>query len=154
MSPAASRVRVLIADDTPAQREGWRMILAAQPDIDIVGEVGDGARALAVVRREPTDVVLMDLHMPRVNGLAASQRITTDSQVRQLGPAPRVVLATALDLDDHVVDAARAGVFAVVYKDLEPDALLSTIRAAARAVDLATAAPTDARPDAGRGRRG
>ena len=130
------------------------MILAAQPDIDIVGEVGDGARALAVVRREPTDVVLMDLHMPRVNGLAASERITTDGQVRQLGPAPRVVLATALDLDDHVVDAARAGVFAVVYKDLEPDALLSTIRAAARAVDLATAAPTAARPDAGRGRRG
>ncbi len=130
------------------------MILAAQPDIDIVGEVGDGARALAVVRREPTDVVLMDLHMPRVNGLAASERITTDGQVRQLGPAPRVVLATALDLDDHVVDAARAGVFAVVYKDLEPDALLATIRAAARAVDLANAAPNAARPGAGRGRRG
>lgn len=154
MSPAATRVRVLIADDTPAQREGWRMILSAQPDIDIVGEVGDGARALAVVRRDPTDVVLMDLHMPRVNGLAASERITTDGQVQALGPAPRVVLATALDLDDHVVDAARAGVFAVIYKDLEPDALLSTIRAAARAVETAIATPGAAGPSAGRDRRG
>lgn len=155
MTPAApARVRVLIADDTPAQRDGWRMILSAQPDIDIVGEVGDGARALAIVRRESTDVVLMDLHMPRVNGLAASERITTDAQVRSLGAPPRIVLATALDLDDHVVDAARAGVFAVVYKDLEPEALLSTIRAAARAVEVDTDPASAGDAGTTRGRRG
>ncbi|MDX2025392.1 response regulator transcription factor [Microcella sp.] len=126
-------VRVVIADDAPLQRSGWRMILDSQPDIDVVGEAGDGARALAIVRREPTDVVILDLHMPRVNGLAASARISTDAAVRELGPAPRIVLATALDLDDHVAEAARAGVFAVVYKDVEPEALLEVVRAAAAA---------------------
>lgn len=127
------------------------MILGTQPDLIVAGEVGDGARALAVVRRQPIDVVLMDLHMPRVNGLAASERIAADPTVRGLGPAPRVVLATAFDLDDHVVAAARAGVFAVVYKDIEPEALLSTIRAAARAVDPeAPHAVTDAGPSRGR----
>lgn len=128
--------RVLIADDSPQQRAGWRMILESQPDIEIVGEAGDGARALAIVRREPTDVVVLDLHMPRVNGLAASTRITSDAMVQQLGPAPRIVLVTALDLDDHVADAARAGVFAVVYKDVEPEALLEIVRAAAAAPPL------------------
>lgn len=134
-STLSNSVRVLIADDTPAQREGWRMVLGSQPDITIIGEVGDGARALAVVRREATDVVLMDLHMPRVNGLAASEHITTDAAVRALGPAPRIVLATAIDLDDHVAEAARAGVFVVVYKDIEPDALLEIIRAAAASTE-------------------
>lgn len=128
-------IRVLIADDTPAQRAGWRMVLDSQPDITVVGEVGDGAGALALVRSEPVDVVLMDLHMPRVNGIAASTHITTDEMVRTQGDAPRVVLATALDLDDHVAEAARAGVFAVVYKDVEPEALLEIIRAAAASPD-------------------
>ncbi len=136
----APAFRVLIADDSPQQRAGWRMILESQPDIEIVGEAGDGARALAIVRREPTDVVVLDLHMPRVNGLAASTRITSDAMVQQLGPAPRIVLVTALDLDDHVADAARAGVFAVVYKDVEPEALLEIVRAAA------VATPSDHEP--------
>lgn len=129
----ATVVRVLIADDAPLQRAGWRMILESQPDIEVVGEAGDGARALAIVRRQPTDVVILDLHMPRVNGLAASARISSDAAVRELGPAPRIVLATALDLDDHVAEAARAGVFAVVYKDVDPEALLEVVRAAAAA---------------------
>lgn len=128
-------ISVLIADDSHHQRTGWRMVLESQPDIEIVGEAGDGARALAIVRREPTDVVLIDLHMPRVNGLVASARITTDVAVLELGRAPRVVLATALDLDDHVAEAARAGVFAVVHKDIEPEALLEIVRAAAAAPD-------------------
>ena len=129
----ATVVRVLIADDAPLQRAGWRMILESQTDIEVVGEAGDGARALAIVRRQPTDVVILDLHMPRVNGLAASARISSDAAVRELGPAPRIVLATALDLDDHVAEAARAGVFAVVYKDVDPEALLEVVRAAAAA---------------------
>lgn len=128
-------IAVLIVDDSRHQRSGWRMVLESQPDITIVGEAGDGARALAIVRRAPTDVVLIDLHMPRVNGLVASQRMTTDAKVRELGPSPRIVLATALDLDDHVADAARAGVFAVVHKDVDPEALLEIVRAAAVAVD-------------------
>lgn len=134
-SPAARPpVRVLIADDAPHQRAGWRMVLDSQPDVTVIGEAGDGARALAIVRREPTDVVLMDLHMPRVNGLAASERITSDAAVHALGPAPRIVLATAIDLDDHVAEAARAGVFAVVYKDIDPESLLEIVRAAGAAL--------------------
>jgi CheY-like chemotaxis protein len=73
--------------------------------------------------------------MPRVNGLVASERITTDQAVSELGPAPRIVLATALELDDHVAEAARAGVFAVVHKDVDPEALLEIVRAAAVSVD-------------------
>lgn len=130
MTTAPAPVRVLIADDSPLQRAGWRMVLESQPDLTVIGEAGDGARALAIVRREPTDVVLMDLHMPRVNGLAASERITSDAAVREIGAVPRIVLATAFDLDDHVAGAARAGVFAVVYKDVDPESLLEIVRAA------------------------
>lgn len=140
-------MRVLIADDAPHQRAGWRMVLDSQPDLTVIGEAGDGARVLAIVRREPTDVVLMDLHMPRVNGLAASERITGDAAVLELGPAPRIVLATAIDLDDHVAAAARAGVFAVVYKDIDPESLLEIVRAAGDA-----AAPDEG--SASRERRG
>jgi len=131
VTSAAPVVRVLIADDSPAQRAGWRMVLESHSDITVVGEVGDGARALQVARREPVDVVIMDLQMPRVNGLVASERITSDASVRSLGPAPRIVLATAFDLDDHVAEAARAGVYAVVFKDIEPESLLAIVRAAA-----------------------
>ena len=128
-------VRVLIADDSSLQRSGWRMVLESQPDIEIVGEAGDGARVLAIVRRQLTDVVLMDVHMPRVNGLVASERIRTDEAVRELAPPPRIVLATALELDDHIAEAARAGVFAVIHKDTDPESLFDIVRAAASAVD-------------------
>ena len=124
-------ISVLIADDQPLQRAGFRMVLGSQPDIEIVGEAGDGAQALAQVRRTQTDVVLMDLRMPRVNGLVASQRITADARVRELGAAPRIILITALELDENVPGAPEAGVYAMVYKDVEPERLLSIVRAAA-----------------------
>lgn len=109
------------------------MILDSQDDIDVIGEAGDGAQVLAIVRREPLDVVLMDIQMPRVNGLLAAQHVASDPRVLALqGSAPRVVLMTAVDLDDHLPAAAVAGVFAVLYKDLDPEALLEAIRKAAR----------------------
>ena len=107
------------------------MVLESQADIEIVGEAVDGAHALAQVRRTLTDVVLMDIRMPRVNGLIAAERITTDARTRELGPAPRIVLVTALDLDDHVAPAAEAGAFSVLYKDASPEMLLEAIRSAA-----------------------
>lgn len=128
---AAAAVRVLIADDSPAQRAGWRMVLESQPDITVVAEVGDGARALQIARRESIDVVLMDLQMPRVNGLVASERIAHDPAVLESGAAPRIVLATSFDLDDHVAAAARAGVYAVVFKDIDAESLFAIVRAAA-----------------------
>jgi DNA-binding NarL/FixJ family response regulator len=124
-------ITVLIADDQPLQRAGLRMVLASQPDLEVVGEAGDGAQALAQVRRTRTDVVLMDLRMPRVNGLVASERVTGDARVLALGPAPRIILLTALELDENVPGAADAGVYAMVYKDVEPEVLLSIVRAAA-----------------------
>jgi DNA-binding NarL/FixJ family response regulator len=124
-------ITVLIADDQPLQRAGLRMVPASQPDLEVVGEAGDGAQALAQVRRTRTDVVLMDLRMPRVNGLVASERITGDARVLALGPAPRIILLTALELDENVPGAADAGVYAMVYKDVEPEVLLSIVRAAA-----------------------
>ena len=123
--------RVLIVDDQPLQRAGFRLILESQPDIEVVGEAGDGAQALAHVRRTATDVVLMDIRMPRVNGLIATARISGDAQVRALGAPPRVVLVTALGLDDHVPAAAEVGAFAMLYKDVSPDVLLDAIRGAA-----------------------
>ena len=123
--------RVLIVDDQPLQRAGFRLILESQPDIEVVGEAGDGAQALAHVRRVATDVVLMDIRMPRVNGLTATGRIADDAQVRTLGTPPRVVLVTALELDEHVPAAAEVGAFAMLYKDAAPDELLEAIRGAA-----------------------
>ena len=124
-------ISVLIVDDQPLQRAGFRLILESQPDIEVVGEAGDGAQALAQVRRTRTDVVLMDIRMPRVNGMVATERITTDATVRALGRPPRVVLVTALELDDHVPAAADVGAFAMLYKDVEPALLLEAIRGAA-----------------------
>jgi DNA-binding NarL/FixJ family response regulator len=127
-------IRVAIADDQPPQRAGFRMVLESQPDVEVVGEAGDGAGLLALVRRRPTDVVLMDIQMPRVNGLVAAARIAQDEAVAALqGRVPRVVLVTAVDLDDHLPAAADAGVFAVLYKDADPEHLLDTVRAAAAA---------------------
>ena len=107
------------------------MILESQPDLEVVAEAVDGAHTLAIVRRTPTDVVLMDIRMPRVSGLVAAGRITTDAQTRELGPVPRIVLVTALDLDDSVAAAAGAGAYAILYKDTPPEVLLEAIRGAA-----------------------
>jgi DNA-binding NarL/FixJ family response regulator len=129
---AAAPIQVIIVDDQPLQREGYRLVLDSQKDITVVGEAGDGAQALALARRTPADVVLMDVRMPRVNGFTATQRILTDAQVSALGRPPRVVLVTALDLDDHIPTAARAGAYAVLYKDVPSAALLEAVRGAAK----------------------
>ena len=129
---AAEPIRVLVADDHVLFRRGLEMVLQAEGDITVVGEAGDGAQALAFVRRNKADVVLMDVRMPRVNGFTATERISSDAQVRTLGAPPRVVLVTALDLDDHIPTAAKAGAYAVLYKDVPAEALLEAIRGAAK----------------------
>jgi DNA-binding NarL/FixJ family response regulator len=126
-------ISVLIVDDQRLQRDGFRMLIDSQKDLTVVGDVGDGAQALAFVRRTLVDVVLMDIRMPRVNGFVATERIRSDAKVRELGPVPRVVLLTALDLDDYLPIAASAGAWAMLYKDVPPAALLEAIRGAAKA---------------------
>jgi DNA-binding NarL/FixJ family response regulator len=126
-----SPVRVAIVDDSKSQRDGWALLLGSQPDLLVVGQAGDGAQALALARREPIDVLLMDIQMPRVNGLVAAGRITADARVGEFGPPPRIVLVTAIDLDAYVPGAAMAGAYAVLYKDVDPEGLFETIREAA-----------------------
>ena len=128
----AERIAVVIVDDQPLQREGFRLVLESQRDITVVGEAGDGAQALALVRRTKADVVLMDIRMPRVNGFTATERIAEDAQVRSLGAVPRIVLVTALDLDDHIPTSAKVGAYALLYKDVPAPALLEAIRGAAK----------------------
>jgi DNA-binding NarL/FixJ family response regulator len=107
-------IRVAIADDQKLQRDGFRMILESQEDIHVVGEAGDGAQLLSLLRRTETDVVLMDIQMPRVNGLTASERIANDARVlERQGRPPRVVLVTPLDHHQHHTAAAAARVFAL-----------------------------------------
>jgi DNA-binding NarL/FixJ family response regulator len=125
-------ISIVIVDDQERQRAGYRMLLESQKDFTVVGEAGDGAHALAIARRNKTDVVLMDIRMPRVNGFVATERIRGDSQVLTQGPPPSVVLVTALDLDDYIGAAAKAGAYAILYKDVPPEALFEAIRTAAK----------------------
>jgi DNA-binding NarL/FixJ family response regulator len=127
---SAEPLRIAIVDDSRSQREGWALLIASQPDLEVVGQAGDGAQALALARREPLDVILMDIQMPRVNGLVAAERIAADARVRELGRPPRIVLVTAVDLDAHVPGAAMAGAYAVLYKDVDPEGLFETLREA------------------------
>ena len=124
-------IRVVLVDDSRQQREGQRLLIGSQSEFAVIAQAGDGAQALAVLRRESADVVLMDIQMPRVNGLAATERILADPQVRETGRPPRIVLLASVDLEDHVPAAAVAGAYAVLYKDVEPERLFETIREAA-----------------------
>jgi DNA-binding NarL/FixJ family response regulator len=116
-------IRVLLADDQPLVRTGLRMILAAEPDLEIVGEASDGAEAIAMCARSRPDVVLMDVRMPGIDGIEATRAITT-SQV----PAPRVLVLTTFDLDDVVYDALRAGACGFLLKDASEERLTTAIR--------------------------
>ena len=128
-------MRLVLVDDSLWQREGWVLLFGSQPDLHVVGQAGDGAQALALLRLEPADVVLMDIQMPRVNGLVATQRILADEKVREAGRPPRIILVANVDLDDHVAESAQAGAYAVLYKDAEPETLFDVIRQAAAVVE-------------------
>jgi DNA-binding NarL/FixJ family response regulator len=118
-------IRVLIADDQALMRGGLRMILDAQPDIEVVGEAVDGHDALAQCREQPPDVVLMDIRMPKLDGLEATRRL------RQAGaPPPHVVILTTFDLDEYVYEALRAGATGFLLKSAPPQQLADGIRAA------------------------
>jgi DNA-binding NarL/FixJ family response regulator len=123
-SPTASdRIRVAIADDQALVRAGLRMVLEAEPDIEVVGEAGDGHEAIELARARRLDVVLMDVRMPRLDGIAATASIVA-------GPnAPRVLILTTFDLDENAFAAIRAGASGFLLKDSRPADLLAAIRA-------------------------
>jgi DNA-binding NarL/FixJ family response regulator len=123
---AGSAIRVLLADDQALVRTGFRMILKAEPDIDVVGEAADGAQAVDAARRLRPDVVVMDVRMPHVDALEAARRILATSD------APtRVLMLTTFDLDEYVYDALRAGASGFLLKDGPADQLVAAIRTVA-----------------------
>jgi DNA-binding NarL/FixJ family response regulator len=121
-------VRVLLVDDQPLLRTGFRMILEAEAGITVVGESGDGAAAVEDARALQPDVVLMDVRMPRMDGVEATRRITGTARS---GP-PRVLVLTTFDLDEYVVEALRAGASGFLLKDVPADDLVEGIRVVAR----------------------
>jgi DNA-binding NarL/FixJ family response regulator len=125
-------IRVLLADADPLQREGWRLVLDAQPDVEVVAEAPDGVQALAVLRRVRVDVAVVDVRMPRLGGLQVVEAVASDARIRlaQQPPVTRVVLVTATDLDRYAGPGRAAGADAVLYKDADPEALLAAVREA------------------------
>ena len=115
-------VKVLLVDDDALVRAGLRLILSSADDIDVVGETDDGAGAVAAVRQHSPDVVLMDIRMPRMDG------ITATAALRALDPAPQVVVLTTFQADAHVVAALRAGASGFLVKDTPPADILTAIR--------------------------
>ncbi|WP_422769448.1 response regulator [Plantactinospora sp. WMMC1484] len=118
-------VRVLLADDQPLLRTGFRMVLGAEDDLDIVGEAGDGVEAVDLARRLLPDVVLMDIRMPRMDGVAATRAII-DARL-----PVRVLILTTFDLDEYVVGALRAGASGFLAKDVPAEDLVTAIRTVA-----------------------
>ena len=119
-------ISVLVADDQELVRTGFRVILDSEPDIDVVGEAGDGREAIEAAKQLKPDVVLMDIRMPVLDGLAATRRIVTSPDSR-----PRILILTTFDLDEYVFEALRAGASGFMLKDNPADQLITAIRVVA-----------------------
>lgn len=118
-------IRVVVADDQPLVRSGFRMILDERPDIELVGEAGDGREAIELARRLDPDVVLMDVRMPVLDGVEATRRLV-DANSRA-----RILVLTTFDVDEYVYAAVRAGASGFLLKDVEPVELVDAIRVVA-----------------------
>jgi DNA-binding NarL/FixJ family response regulator len=125
--PEGRSIRVLLADDQALVRAGFRSLLDAQPDIAVVGEAGDGDQAVGMALEVTPDVVLMDIRMPGVDGLAATRRIASDDRLDGV----KVVILTTFGLDEYVFEAIRAGASGFLVKDTDPAELVQAVRVVA-----------------------
>lgn len=123
-------ISIALADDQPLVRSGLRMIIEAEPDLRIVGEAGDGAAAVDLVRTVQPDVLLLDVQMPGVDGLAAMQMIAATNS------PTRVLMLTTFDLDEYVYRAMRVGASGFLLKDMAGEDIVSAIRQVARGVEV------------------
>lgn len=121
-------IRVVLADDQALVRAGFGALLEAEPDIEVVGEAADGEAAIALALRHRPDVILMDIRMPVLDGLVATQRIAADDRLSDV----RVVILTTFELDEYVFEALRNGASGFLVKDTEPTELIAAVRAVAR----------------------
>ncbi len=117
-------VRVVLVDDQHLIRTGFRMILAAEPDIEVVGEAATGAEAVRIARELAPDVVLMDIRMPDLDGIEATRQILADNK-----PQTKVLILTTFDLDEYVYDGLRAGASGFLLKDVPAEQLAASVRA-------------------------
>jgi DNA-binding NarL/FixJ family response regulator len=117
-------IRVLLADDQALVRSGFRMILEAREDLEVVGEAENGAQAVELARQLDPDVILMDVRMPEVDGVEATRRLA--------GSKARVLILTTFDLDEYVVEALRAGASGFLLKDVRPEQLVDAVRVVAQ----------------------
>jgi DNA-binding NarL/FixJ family response regulator len=118
-------IRVLIADDQALVRDGFGMILDAQPDIEVVGQASDGREAVERARELRPDVVLMDIRMPEVDGVEATRRLMADPE------SPRILMLTTFDQNEYVYDAMKAGASGFLLKDVRREELINAVRAVA-----------------------
>lgn len=133
-------IRVVLADDQALIRAGFRLLIDAAEDLEVVGEASDGAEAVRVVRDTLADVVLMDIRMPGTDGIEATRRITGDDDLAGV----KVVVLTTFELDEHVVAAIKAGASGFVGKGIEPQDLLDAIRVVAAGEALLSPRATQA----------
>jgi DNA-binding NarL/FixJ family response regulator len=122
-------IRVLIADDQAMIRRSFRVLLESEPDIEVVGDAEDGVQAVALARRRDADVVLMDVRMPRMDGLEATRALAGDGV--PLAERVDVIVVTTFDLDEYVFGALRAGAAGFLLKDAQPEVLVDAIRSVA-----------------------
>ncbi|MET9968054.1 response regulator transcription factor [Streptomyces sp. NPDC006356] len=137
-TPSGAPIRVLIADDQEMVRTGFRFFLDAQPDITVVAEAADGEEAVALARRERPDVCLLDIRMPKLDGLEATRLLAGP----EVADPMRVVVVTTFDLDEYVYGALRGGACGFLLKDSGPTLLAEAVRAAAAGDSLVSPSVT------------
>lgn len=152
----AAPLRIVLVDDQPLVRAGFSMVIDSQSDLQVVGQAADGLEAVELLRAHRADVVLMDVRMPRLDGIEATTRILGQAHA---GREPRVIVLTTFDLDEYVLAAIRAGASGFLLKDAQPEELLAAIRtvhrgdaviapsATKRLLERVVTAPEAAAPD-------
>ena len=137
-SPGQPPIRVVIADDQPLLRTGFSALISSAADLEVAGEAGDGREAVRLARSAKADVVLMDIRMPVLDGLAATRQITADPDLA----AVKVLILTTFEIDEYVFEALRAGASGFLGKSAEADELLAAIRTVSRGDALLSPAAT------------